>query len=560
MLQKNSDANSSSLLNNRGSNNDDSKFLVALDRCISNDAKPNAKGIKANILLAMYLIEVYLRTPGYDKMKLFTFIRKHLAAFLQDNVVNFYGNSLLHVLVSAYDIENEFIDLIALLKKQYNNLVQWDYLDQSGKTAAAVALHDKALPVYRALEAITNVSEVVSIPGLENYEILENWDTFAAGKTSQQLINHIKSNVAAGKLKIAMSMVYGYLQDQKQDQAALLHAIHKNLHIFLRQDALTPNGYSILHLLAMFKGEQAEPAARLMESLFNSFQYLRDNVNNIRDKDDATILHIAVSYRNKDAAAVLKKRGADHTLVGGKEKTTAEVIATQIDQAKPEAQKILTKIVTGQSANQIKPMPNLFNSNENDDNAAVDVIFKLLEIKQYRAAAGVLTEYLQNKDDQEKIDRITAYIKKPGMKTLWKDFFIAETAVNFGKGNLLSIFATGNYNDNEAKAALKLLDDALDHLTEERRKEMLQGRDSLSTTALGNVIKRNNKNSPYFAALFVMHGADINRQEAYSQTPVQLVDSIRDSNFRDTMREAIERPEKFESSWKNNGIWSYFSK
>lgn len=496
------------LLQNNALNipNADSKFIKAIDFCIT-------AGTKADLQLAMDLIDIYLVTPGYDKERLIKFIRKHLASFLLNDAVSSKRENFLHLLVKTtyteaeYDAGQSVVKLIVLLRKQYADIFNFLAMNADKKIPAQLVKTSTG-NIYKAINENIISAPAADISNAPNYEEPDTWTVHASGIKSPELIKIIQDKVLEGQLNIAMSMMYSYLLDRKQDKAVLLAAIHKNLHIFLRSDAVSQSGYSILHLLAMFQGEYSLPAARIMETLFANFSELKNRINMANVKD-VTPLHLAAYRNNIYAATVLKNRGAAHTLVGGAEKCTPEQVAIAEDRNKLDGEKDLTEIVTGNVAEdkkiKIEPMPNLFKAEKSDGHEIAHAIFQLLFVKQYQAAATALSTYLANKAYEDKFDYIEKYVKELNMTKEWKAFLEDPQTQDANNRNILSIFANGIYDASNASAALNILDSILAAKTDEDKQRMFAQKDLAGKTVLDEVKAEESSHWEYFTALFAKH-------------------------------------------------------
>ncbi|MFN7097108.1 MAG: hypothetical protein ACK4PR_06080, partial [Gammaproteobacteria bacterium] len=366
------------------------------------------------------------------------------------------------------------------------------------------------------------ITDTVKINDADNYELQQNWSKFSKDMTSEDLITAIQEHLTHNdKLPVAMSMISGYLQDNQQDQAAMLKKIYENLSEFLRHDAKTPQGRSILHLFSMFKEPHSQQAAQLMETLFANFEYLHRNINNIKDNHNCTALHTAAYSNNKYAAAVLKKWNANHTLKNSySEQSTAIDLAMIHEQFKPEQERHLVNVVTGKEKINIEPVPNLHNDKD-QELEFVGSIYRLIHIKQYSAAATALREYLANKSYHYKINTLKHYFSKPEKKASWENFIGNANIQDDRQRNLFGIFACANYtSSDEARAALGLLDDLLKPMSPEARTEMFAHQDEFKSTAIGSALFSNSKYSPPLIALYVKHGAQVDKPEGpYNMKP-----------------------------------------
>ncbi|MFN7097301.1 MAG: hypothetical protein ACK4PR_07055 [Gammaproteobacteria bacterium] len=178
----------------------------------------------------------------------------------------------------------------------------------------------------------------------------------------------------------------------------------------------------------------------------------------------------------------------------------------------------------------------------NQELATLGAIYRLIDIKQYIAAATVLREYLANGIYNQKIHTMQHYFSHPDKKNIWMSYIKNVNVQDDHQRNLFDIFARGNYtSEDEVKEVLTLLDDLLEPMAPEIRTAMLNHPDKLKFTAIGDALFTNSQYSPYFIALYVKHGANVDLPQGPSQKlPLALARENLAQDFGQQKVEALE--------------------
>ncbi|MFN7097427.1 MAG: ankyrin repeat domain-containing protein [Gammaproteobacteria bacterium] len=537
----------------------DDLLIEAINLCVTNSNTGN------NFLLAMDLINSYLQST-FSKQKLVTYLRTHLAAFLADEAVNAEGKTLLHLFAHANynkatrEDKQAVIDFTVLITKQYAHCLSLDRCapypllnsdDKVYKTAGQIiteilaqdpgrgGIHYQFYKDFKnALTTqITNVtdegkaesqenvsvknntlptqiieSQALILEGIIDYSVPTNWNNKFKRKNSKTICAQIKDLILrTDKVSEAMSVIQGYFIHFKTppEQLEMLCNMHASLHIFLRKDAKTPSGYTILHLLALCD-LQDEYAARIMLILLKNFEHVKEMIN-IQANDSATALHIAIRNGLPQIVNVLVKHQADLTIKNGADENakTAHELANSL---KDKDKKLQINIMLDSKENiklTIKSMPNLYNNLEDDGRALGGVIFRLLTIGWHSSAATALSAFLDNQAYPNKIIIINSYINRPGNQQLWDNFIEEDNAKDKSNRNLLAIFACGRYCDTEIKEAISLVVSIMDKLSQEKIIARINNQDTNKNMPVDNALLSESSHAPYFIQLYIRKYNDL---------------------------------------------------
>ncbi|MFN7096639.1 MAG: hypothetical protein ACK4PR_03640, partial [Gammaproteobacteria bacterium] len=312
--------------NFRGVLPSDNQFIDALNRLTlaNNDTGS----------LMISLVEHYLKTPLYDKAKIVVWVRQHLAFLLQNSARNKKGQHILDIInsrqshIDTSEGKQVIAELKNLLEKQYS-----DYLPSSNQKNESIEQVNDTWSTSKEISAddnqdngvvklavsngtdVDNSKEEMTVDqpsstneSSTNYEEKTAGQAFIKSKTSAEIHELIKQQISsplANGRQVAMNMMHAYLANCRNanKQLALLEGIHAGLHIYLRKDAKTTAGRTILHLLAMCD-LQDQKAASITRTLLENFKPMRDNINHKSDIV-GTALHAACWYGTPEVATVL---------------------------------------------------------------------------------------------------------------------------------------------------------------------------------------------------------------------------------------------------------------
>ncbi|MFN7097552.1 MAG: hypothetical protein ACK4PR_08340 [Gammaproteobacteria bacterium] len=470
----------------------ESQFIAAIARCIKTS-------INGNIKLGMQLLDSYATNPNTDKMKLVVIVRECLTSFLQTGAVNYNNDNILHILVKASNTliaaqgKMELIDisedkkeinkLITLLCTQYKNFPLITHVNSQFNRPIALVIQENKIETdreitttYAILKKAENIN-AFSFGSSIRVRLADNDDIPTIQNITQKLLERKWLSEEFPSIKKAILNVV-------PDQKKLLTIIHEHLYLFLSADAKTSDGYDILGLLTLFTGENELYAAKLMRTILTCFE----PISHWLEIDDyfTTLYNKSLVEKSVNVKSILEawntwKNKNDNTAFS---KFDSKAIAS------------------------IPLMSNLYNDEKltAQQNPLLSALANLLKSQENNAAITVLREYLAHKEYINKAEKLTSCLERPNVKQSWCDFLAAPGVRDENGKNLLSAFAYGTYkSEDEARKMLLFLEKILQNMKPGIKNNML-------STAIDTAIEQAKPYSPHLIALYLKHGAVINKQ------------------------------------------------
>ncbi|MFN7097396.1 MAG: hypothetical protein ACK4PR_07545, partial [Gammaproteobacteria bacterium] len=391
-------------------------------------------------------------------------IRQHLVSILQKSASTKVDGHILNLLNKYEYTPNateKVHDLKKLLTKQYKSYFPASVQEKFNDILSDQSTNGEETKLEEPEEQYNNSTiEDYSTVKMDNpvcYEQQANMTAFTQGKSSANVLSNIINKInskTTNCISIAMSMMYAYLIEFNNEKAhlALLDKISANLHIFLREDAITPYGRTILHILALCR-KQDKKAAMIMHTLFNHFEPMKKIVDH-KDNKGNTALHMAEPHVTK----ILLQFHANPKLLNSEKLEAIDYVG---EEAVYHRSILLEK---PQNMNIQPEMPNLYNETQDNGTAIMGAVFRLINVNQFAEASEILTHFFNADTYPNKFGILQGYMDQhPNVAKKWGEYCTNIPNYN-GKNNLhiTSILACADYKSkDEAQKALNCLNNLL---------------------------------------------------------------------------------------------------